>query len=111
MKKYYVVPAEVIESNFPEDDLSVYQIIFLPSKDKNEAIYDEMGNYLSVSDNDDYPAIVTALKKALKTEPDSLLNFVEYDKDGEPEFIPVWEKVENKFTVVEFCDLVGIKES
>jgi hypothetical protein len=36
-----------------------------------------------------------------------------YDKDDtgdeeEFEFIEVWEKVQNRFNVKEFCDLVGI---
>lgn len=76
-----------------------------------EAIYEQMGQYLS-SDEENYPRIVSALKRALQEEPNELLDYIMYDQGEEEElnmeFIEVWEKVQYRFSVKEFCDLVGI---
>lgn len=82
------------------------------SSDPNGAIYERMGQFLS-SDEEHYPKIVEALKKALTTNPDQFLDQVLYDKDDtgdeeDFEFIEVWEKVQHTMSVQEFCDSVGI---
>jgi hypothetical protein len=77
-------------------------------KSSDESIFDELGYYIC-DDYENYPAIVTALKKALTETPTTLIDHIEYDVDGEPETITVWQKVEYAFNVEEFCQLVGIK--
>jgi hypothetical protein len=79
--------------------------------DPMAAVKEKMSNYLS-EDESDYDDIIVSLKEALVSNPDSLIDFVEYNKrDGDTyslQTICVWEKVELEFTVREFCELVGI---
>jgi len=78
-------------------------------KMKNEAIYNQLGAYLS-NDKEDYSEIVNSLREHLTSHPGLPVDYVEYNKDdSEPEFIEVWEKLQYQFRVKEFCDLVGIK--
>ncbi len=100
MKKFYVVPAEIIESNFPDDlDKMELTAIFMEATG-DDAIYERMGQYLSNEDAD-YPALIKKLKRKLKTDPESRLEYI----DG----IMVWVKVEDRFSVKEFCEICGIK--
>lgn len=75
----------------------------------DKAIYKLLGQYLS-DDEESYPAIIQALRIALKEKPDSFIDYVEYtETDGiNIDMINVWDKVKLEFTVREFCDLVGI---
>lgn len=59
-----------------------------------------LGRYTS-NDKEDFPAIIEALKKTLKENPESMVDYVEG--------ISIWEKVEWEFTVQQFCDLIGIE--
>ena len=102
MKKYYVVPAEVIETNFPDDMDTILQNsfeIYMPEKDKREAIINEMKHYLS-NDESELDKVLTNLEKA--NEEDPYMNLESVDD------ILVWQKVEGKFTVGEFCELIGL---
>ena len=81
------------------DDLEVTGDIDVTKKSKLRTIYNNMGHYIC-NDEEDYPKIIRKLKKLLKDNPTSLLDYV----DG----IEVWEKVEGNLTVSEFCELVGI---
>ncbi len=100
MKKFYVVPAEIIESNFPDDlDKMELTAIFMEATG-SDAIHERMGQYLS-NDGSEYEQLEEELFQWLKHSGDSPLENV----TG----INVWEKVEGRFTVKEFCDLIGIK--
>ena len=67
--------------------------------DPNEAIKKAMAHYIS-NEEDEYDAVITALEEALNEDPNKPLEYVEE--------VLVWEKVEGKFTVSEFCELIGI---
>lgn len=69
-------------------------------QDPNEQIYEMLGQYTG-NEREDYDTVIFELRQALQTEPNST---VDYASDT----IEMWEKVQNKFTVKEFCDLTGI---
>lgn len=77
---------------------------------KEAKIKEAMGHYLS-DDESDYDNIIEALREALKDEPETMIDHIEFpNQDGiNVDSINVWEKVQLEFTVREFCDLVGIK--
>ena len=75
---------------------------------KNYEIEKCMGQYLA-GDNGNFPEIIKALKKALINTPDSMVESVEFEtEDGEKESISVWEPLEGRYNVKEFCEFVGI---
>lgn len=82
-----------------------------PYEVPRDEVYQKMGEYLSEED-EYYDKIIAALKKELKRNPTMMLDHVEINKGTDDEVdmetISVWEKVEQRFTVQEFCDLVGI---
>lgn len=84
-------------------------VVTLPMQ-KNAKIIKAMGNYLAGTDGND-EAIIDALREALKERPNDMVEDVEYtEEDGiNTSFISMWEPLEGKYTVQEFCDLVGIK--
>lgn len=66
---------------------------------KTKKIKQALGNYTSNDVEDE--VIIANLKKALKKNPDGIVDYV----DG----IVMWQKVEFAFTVREFCELIGLK--
>jgi hypothetical protein len=74
------------------------------------AIKQEMGRILS-EDEEYFDVIIEALRKALVNDPDGFIDDVEFDRDGEIDTINVWEKVQNKFLVKDFCEMVGIEDT
>lgn len=100
MNKYYVMPADIIESNFPEDNLSKFPVIFMKKekvKNADEGILEHMGHYLS-NDEMELPKILRALRNAKDASKP-----LEYIRG-----ISVWEPLEHKFTIAEFCDMCNI---
>lgn len=99
--------ANYYNSNKPSN----WKAIDMSEPDPMAAVKEKMGQYLS-EDESDYDDIIISLKEALVSQPDSLIDYVEYNKnDGDTyslQTISVWEKVELEFTVREFCKLVGI---
>lgn len=75
--------------------------IAMVDDDPHYKIKQEMGRYLS-NDESDYDTVITELKNALKSRKKR-----EWHIDNLPT-IEVWEKVQLKFTVREFCDLIGL---
>lgn len=112
---FEIEDVEAIETNagstwiILKDKSSYFIMVEKCEGNEEEKLYERMGNYLSTMDENDYPEIVKALKKALKESPHELIDYVKYKADNNRDFIPVWEKVQERFTVKEFCDLVGIK--
>jgi tetratricopeptide (TPR) repeat protein len=84
---------------------------FIDSKKETEPnkIKQEIGQYLS--GDGDYDKIIEALKEALKENPDKMVEDVEYtEEDGiNTTTISVWEPLEGRYTVQEFCDLIGLR--
>lgn len=72
---------------------------------KREKIENEIGRFVS-HDEEDYPLIAKALKKALKTRPNAMLEAIDF-KRGES-ITPI-ERLEFTYTVKSFCELVGIE--
>ena len=97
MNKYYVMPAEIIESNFPEDNLSEFPVIFMKKENEDAKICEKMGHYLS-NDGAEMPKILARLRRAK-----DLNKSLDDIKD-----IMVWEPLEHRFTIGEFCEMIGI---
>lgn len=110
MKKYYVVPAELIDTNFPDDlehVLSYCKTIFMEEELEKNPILESMKHYLS-NDNEDHELILEQLSTQLNTHPDGRLDRVEYF-DGEGwQYIQLWGKINDNITVREFCDCIGL---
>ena len=79
---------------------------------KTMKIEDALGKYLS-EDEEHYPRIINALKKALKKSPNKMVDEVEFDKGTDDEVlmetITMWEPMEYTLTVQQLCDTIGIK--
>lgn len=67
-----------------------------------------LGEYIC-EDDEHFPEIIKALKKALKDNPDQLVDFIRFKNGKQTPTITMWEPVESTFTVKVFCELVGIK--
>lgn len=104
LRKYYIVDADVIESNFPDEfeqgELKEWEVIYKEEVDPNEGIYKSMDHYLSDSELT-HKQIIRLLKKELKNNPNKRLD----DIEG----IYLWQPLEYYFTVSNFCSTVGIK--
>lgn len=69
------------------------------TKKKLRGIHTELARY-TCNDFTEYPQLITKLQAALESKPDSLVD----DIDD----IVMWEKVEFRFTVKEFCETIGL---
>jgi len=96
----------VAEKKSPENN----KTIDLNEEINTGSIKQEMDRILS--ENEEYSdAIIEALQKALIDDPNGFIDDVEFDRDGKIDTINVWDKVENKFLVKDFCEMVGIKDT
>lgn len=84
---------------------------FIDLKNSN-TIEDKLGNYIC-EDEEFYPKIIEALKKALEKNPDMMADEVEFDKGSDDEVnmetITMWEPLEYTLTVAQLCSSVGIE--
>lgn len=83
---------------------SSWNILPMASDDPYFKVKQEMGKYLSLTEDEEYDIAIKALKSALKSrrKRDTLIDYI----DG----VSVWEKVEYAFTVTEFCKLIGLTD-
>ena len=79
---------------------------------KTMKIENELGKYLS-EDEEHYPKIINALKKALKKSPNEMVDNVMFDKGTDDEVametITMWEPLEYSLTVKQLCETIGIE--
>jgi len=77
----------------------------------NEKVEDRLGKYIA-DERRNHQKIINALKKALKKNPNELVDYIEYDKgtddEVEMESITMFQSVEYTFSVKAFCELIGI---
>lgn len=111
----------VAEMNFIYSPQLILRIWFNPNHDKDETgfmhrwctvenigdetIFNKFDEFLC-EDNEDFPLILLALKKAFKKDKAQMIDHVEYKKDST---ITPTENFEFTFTVKDFCEQVGIK--
>lgn len=103
LKKYLLIPEDeffTLAEDAGRSLLDDYTAVCLEEPDPIKKITEEMNHYLS-DYNCSPQALIVRLRGELKRNPDKMLD----DVSG----IVVWGKVENQFTVEEFCDLVGIE--
>jgi len=72
-------------------------------------VSDGIGYYLS-NDVDEHEKIIAYLRKAISIIPDELVDGLCYSEgeEDDEERINVWEPLGGRYTVREFCDLIGI---
>lgn len=89
----------------------ILEVKTLPEQ-STKKIEDTLGNFIS-EDYENYPKIINALKKALKTKPDEMVDNIEYDAGDESEVrmesITMWQPLEYTLTVQNLCDAIGLK--
>ena len=109
LKKFLKAEAKRLQSDWEDvPEWMIHSAVKFFNKkqpNKQEKIEEEIGRFVS-HDWEDYALIAKALKKALKTKPDAMLESINY-KRGES-ITPI-ERLEFTYTVKDFCALVGIE--
>jgi phage host-nuclease inhibitor protein Gam len=78
---------------------------------KREKIEDEVGRFIA-NESEDFATIVKVLKRELKSNPNKMIDYIEFKKKNKfskGETIDPIERLEFTYSVKSFCELVGIK--
>jgi putative sterol carrier protein len=72
---------------------------------EKNAVKEAMSYYLS-TDPGRYDEVIEALEKAMEENPTQSLDFLEFGTKGET--VSVWEPLEGRYCVEEFCELINL---
>lgn len=104
---------EAIEQELGWVNASGISVASIKEVSKESEIEEALGQYLS-TESEHFPKVIAALKKALRKSPDKMVDDVEFDigSDDEVEMtsISMWEPLEYKYTVKNFCKMIGLQK-
>lgn len=74
----------------------------------DEKLFQNLGLFIS-NDEEDYPAIIKALRRELPICPNDLIDNILFDEEDEDKTIDPIQELEFSFNVKKFCEMIGLK--